>query len=132
MAEISPVVDNPSRINKPKFEPRPWAKNTRNQGRELDQALIKRSISKALESHQAQQKRGRFEDVRDSDGGALFCKSLILQLQRLPPQVKQLAKIQIQQTIYNCEFFHADGLWTHQAHQQIQGQMCDERYLQTL
>ena len=41
MTEKTPVVVNPSRINKPKFEPRLWEKNTRNQGRELDQALIK-------------------------------------------------------------------------------------------
>ncbi|XP_003390248.1 PREDICTED: uncharacterized protein LOC100632937 [Amphimedon queenslandica] len=82
-------------------EKRPWSKS--NSKSKIDEALVKSigSITKILEQHPNDVKKGQ-EDVTDED--ELFCRSLVPQLKRLPPPLKQQAKIHIQQLLFSTEF----------------------------
>ena len=82
---------------------RPWSKCVEKVTKQqLDEALFKgiNNISKALSTSVDA------ISMDEGDEDTLFCKSIVPQLKRLQPPMKQQAKIQIQQILFNCEFQH--------------------------
>ena len=82
---------------------RPWSKCAEKVTKQqLDEALFKgiNNISKALSTSVDA------ISMDEGDEDTLFCKSIVPQLKKLQPPMKQQAKIQIQQILFNCEFQH--------------------------